>query len=186
MFSGQCSALLASSAPRIVVNHGISKSVMKDALDVALEFFALSTEHKEKFASVDIQRPIRYDTSSRDGISKVRSFLKHYANPLQDWVQFWASGPCTLQHTGNLIQNSFARTAAHDQINESICNNNKKKKKRTVCTREKMGEYAVEIQKVSMQLMEAILQGLGLGAWVHQTIYIPTAPNFFSKKNILA
>jgi isopenicillin N synthase-like dioxygenase len=30
-------------------------------------------------------------------------------------------------------------------------------------TREKMGEYAVETQRVSMQLMEAILQGLGLG-----------------------
>jgi isopenicillin N synthase-like dioxygenase len=30
-------------------------------------------------------------------------------------------------------------------------------------TRKKMGVYAVEIQRVSMQIMEAILQGLGLG-----------------------
>lgn len=31
------------------------------------------------------------------------------------------------------------------------------------CTRKKMGEYTVEIQRLSMHLMEAILQGLGLG-----------------------
>jgi len=66
---------------------------MKEALEVALEFFALPKEHKEKFASPDIQQPIRYDTSSRDGISVARSFLKHYANPLEDWVQFWPVDP---------------------------------------------------------------------------------------------
>ncbi|KAL6651846.1 hypothetical protein ACP70R_010771 [Stipagrostis hirtigluma subsp. patula] len=107
-----------------VANHGVSKSVMKGALEAASEFFQLSTEHKEEFASADIRQPIRYDTSSRDGISKARSFLKHYANPLEDWIQFWPMHPPTY--------------------------------------RKKMGEYASEIQRVSMQLMDAILQGLGL------------------------
>lgn len=76
------------------------------------------------FALTNIRRPARYDTSSRDGISRSRSFLKHYANPLEDWVHFWPKHPATY--------------------------------------RKKMGEYAVEIQRVSMQLMDAILQGLGL------------------------
>lgn len=70
---------------------------MKDALEVAFEFFELSKEHKEKLASLDIQQPIRYDTSSRDGISVARSFLKHYANPLEDWVQFWPMDPPTYR-----------------------------------------------------------------------------------------
>ncbi|CAL5029431.1 unnamed protein product [Urochloa decumbens] len=107
-----------------VVNHGVSKSVMKGALEAASEFFELSPEYKELFASEDIRRPIRYDTSSRDGISKARSFLKHYANPLEDWEQYWPMHPPSY--------------------------------------RKKMGEYTVEIQRVSMQLMDAILQGLGL------------------------
>jgi len=98
---------------------------MKGALEAASEFFELSTEHKEMFASADIQQPIRYDTSSRDGISMARSLLKHYANPLEDWVQFWPINPPTY--------------------------------------RKKMGDYAAEIQGVSMQLMEAIFEGLGLG-----------------------
>ena len=73
------------------------KSVMKGALEAASEFFELSTEHKEKFASADVQQPIRYDTSSRDGISTARSLLKHYANPLEDWVQFWPINPPTYR-----------------------------------------------------------------------------------------
>ncbi|KAL6651848.1 hypothetical protein ACP70R_010773 [Stipagrostis hirtigluma subsp. patula] len=108
-----------------VVNHGISKSVMEGALEAATEFFELPTHHKEAFASPNIRRPVRYDTSSRDGISKARSFLKHYANPLEDWIQYWPMRPSTY--------------------------------------RGKMGKYATEIQRVSMLLMDAILQGLGLG-----------------------
>ncbi|TVU16475.1 hypothetical protein EJB05_40043, partial [Eragrostis curvula] len=108
-----------------VVNHGVTKPVMKGALEAASEFFESSTELKEEFASDDIQQPIRYDTSSRDGISLARSFLKHYANPVEDWIRYWPSQPATY--------------------------------------RTKMGEYAVEIQSVSVQLTEAILQGLGLG-----------------------
>uniref|UniRef100_A0ACD5WMX0 Uncharacterized protein n=1 Tax=Avena sativa TaxID=4498 RepID=A0ACD5WMX0_AVESA len=108
-----------------VVNHGVSKSAMSGALEAAWEFFDMPSEHKEVFASDDIRGPIRYDTSARDGISKSRSFLKHYANPLQDWINFWPTQPPTY--------------------------------------RKKMGMYAVEIQRLSVQLMGAIVQGLGLG-----------------------
>jgi isopenicillin N synthase-like dioxygenase len=81
-----------------VINHGVSKSVMNGALEAALEFFDMSTEHKEVFASDDIRGPIRYDTSARDGISKSRSFLKHYANPLEDWIKFWPMQPATYRY----------------------------------------------------------------------------------------
>jgi isopenicillin N synthase-like dioxygenase len=80
-----------------VINHGISKPVMRGALEAASEFFELSTEHKEVFASTDIRRPVRYDTTSRDGISRARSFLKHYANPLESWVRFWPTHPPTYR-----------------------------------------------------------------------------------------
>jgi hypothetical protein len=70
---------------------------MNGALEAASEFFQLSTERKEEFASDDIRQPIRYDTSSRDGISMSRSFLKHYANPLDDWIKFWPTQPPTYR-----------------------------------------------------------------------------------------
>ncbi|CAM0902310.1 unnamed protein product [Alopecurus aequalis] len=108
-----------------VINHGVSKSVMDGALEAASEFFHMSTEHKEVFASDDIRSPIRYDTSAKDGISKSRAFLKHYANPLEDWINLWPMQPATY--------------------------------------RKKMGNYAVEIQRLSVQLMGAIVEGLGLG-----------------------
>ncbi|GJN01405.1 hypothetical protein PR202_ga18670 [Eleusine coracana subsp. coracana] len=78
-----------------VINHGVSKSVMKGALEAASAFFELPVEHKEEFASDDIRQPIRYDRSSRDGISLARSFLKHYANPLEDWIDCWPANPPT-------------------------------------------------------------------------------------------
>ncbi|CAM0902311.1 unnamed protein product [Alopecurus aequalis] len=108
-----------------VVNHGVSRSVMTGALEAASEFFDMSAERKEVFASDDIRSPIRYDTSAQDGISKSRAFLKHYANPLEEWINFWPMQPATY--------------------------------------RKKMGKYAVEIQRLSVQLMGAIVQGLGLG-----------------------
>uniref|UniRef100_N1QWW3 Non-haem dioxygenase N-terminal domain-containing protein n=1 Tax=Aegilops tauschii TaxID=37682 RepID=N1QWW3_AEGTA len=107
-----------------VVNHGVSKSAMDDALEAASEFFDMPAERKAAFACADIRSPVRYDTSSKDGISKARSFLKHYANPLDHWVDSWPTQPATY--------------------------------------RKKMGTYAVEIQRLSIQLMGAIVQGLGL------------------------
>ncbi|KAF7019373.1 hypothetical protein CFC21_032550 [Triticum aestivum] len=107
-----------------VVNHGVSKSAMDGALEAASEFFDMPAERKAAFACADIRSPVRYDTSSKDGISKARSFLKHYANPLDHWVDSWPTQPATY--------------------------------------RKKMGTYAVEIHKLSMQLTGAIVQGLGL------------------------
>ncbi|KAM3371420.1 hypothetical protein ACQJBY_018684 [Aegilops geniculata] len=107
-----------------VVNHGVSKSAMDGALEAASEFFDMPAERKAAFACDDIRSPVRYDTSSKDGISKARSFLKHYANPLDHWVDSWPTQPASY--------------------------------------RKKMGTYAVEIQRLSVQLTGAIVEGLGL------------------------
>ncbi|KAM0878401.1 hypothetical protein ACQ4PT_034894 [Festuca glaucescens] len=108
-----------------VINHGISQSVMDGAFQAALDFFRLPSEIKEEFASDDLRQPVRYDTSSKDGISMSRAFLKHYAHPLSNWMQYWPEKPPIY--------------------------------------RERMGNFAVEVRRVALQLMEAILEGLGLG-----------------------
>uniref|UniRef100_A0A453DBY9 Non-haem dioxygenase N-terminal domain-containing protein n=1 Tax=Aegilops tauschii subsp. strangulata TaxID=200361 RepID=A0A453DBY9_AEGTS len=86
-----------TSAALKVVNHGVSKSAMDDALEAASEFFDMPAERKAAFACADIRSPVRYDTSSKDGISKARSFLKHYANPLDHWVDSWPTQPATYR-----------------------------------------------------------------------------------------
>lgn len=98
---------------------------MDGAVEAASDFFKLPSEVKEEFASDDLRQPVRYDTSSKDGISMSRAFLKHYAHPLSDWVQYWPEDPAIY--------------------------------------REHMGKFAVEIMRVALQLMKAILEGLGLG-----------------------
>ncbi|XP_066342880.1 flavanone 3-dioxygenase 3-like [Miscanthus floridulus] len=108
-----------------VINHGISQSVMDCAVEAASDFFKLPSETKEEFASEDLRQPVRYDTSSKDSISMSRAFLKHYAHPLSDWIQYWPEKPPIY--------------------------------------REYMGKYAAEVRRVALQLMEAILEGLGLG-----------------------
>ncbi|CAN6250562.1 unnamed protein product [Urochloa humidicola] len=108
-----------------VINHRISQSVMDCAVKAASDFFELPSEAKEEFSSEDLRQPVRYDTSSKDSISMSRAFLKHYAHPLSDWIQYWPQQPPIY--------------------------------------REYMGKYAAEVRRVALQLMEAILEGLGLG-----------------------
>ncbi|XP_076927592.1 2-oxoglutarate-dependent dioxygenase 21, chloroplastic-like [Bidens hawaiensis] len=79
-----------------VVNHGIPASVMKDALDSAEEFFDLPSDEKMCFASTDVHKPVRYGTSMNHGTDKVfywRDFIKHYANPISEWIHLWPSNP---------------------------------------------------------------------------------------------
>jgi hypothetical protein len=62
---------------------------MDGAVEAASPFFKLPSEIKEKYASDDLQDLVRYDTSSKDGISMSRAYLKHYAHPLSDWMEYW-------------------------------------------------------------------------------------------------
>ncbi|XP_078173982.1 2-oxoglutarate-dependent dioxygenase 21, chloroplastic-like [Carex rostrata] len=83
-----------------VINHGIRKSVMQGALEAGSEFFESSPKSKAKFISSDITRPVRYNSSS-DGINKCRSFLKHYAHPLDEWKQFWPHEPSNYRQNNS-------------------------------------------------------------------------------------
>nr|KYP49749.1 Protein SRG1 [Cajanus cajan] len=79
-----------------VVNHGVGESVLDEALFVASKFFDLPTKEKVKLMSNDVHKPVRYGTSLKDGIDKVkfwRVFLKHYAHPLKDWIHMWPENP---------------------------------------------------------------------------------------------
>ncbi|XP_060218997.1 flavanone 3-dioxygenase 3-like [Lycium barbarum] len=83
-----------------VVNHGIPLSVMKDALDAATEFFDLPNEEKMHLLSSNVHDPVRYNTSLNDVKDKVsfwRDFLKHYANPVSNWMDLWPSNPTSYK-----------------------------------------------------------------------------------------
>ncbi|GMI95372.1 KAR-UP oxidoreductase 1 [Hibiscus trionum] len=79
-----------------VVNHGISQSILDEVLAVASDFFDLPAREKLKFKSSNVYEPVRYATSLKDGVDKVqywRIFLKHYAHPLEAWIDSWPDNP---------------------------------------------------------------------------------------------
>ncbi|KAL7599336.1 hypothetical protein Lser_V15G25331 [Lactuca serriola] len=119
-----------------VINHGIPSWVMKDAIDSAKEFFRLPSDKKMCFASADVHAPVRYGTSMNHVIDKVlfwRDFIKHYANPISEWIHLWPSDPPSY--------------------------------------REKMGSYAKAANTLQKQLMEVIMESLGLNAdYLHDDI----------------
>ena len=88
------------------MNHGIEQSVVDKALSVAQGFFELPAEEKMKIMSSDVHTPVRYGTSVKDGVDKIqfwRVFLKHYANPLNDWLHFWPKKPSTYRYIVALV-----------------------------------------------------------------------------------
>ncbi|KAA0044683.1 protein DOWNY MILDEW RESISTANCE 6 [Cucumis melo var. makuwa] len=79
-----------------IINHGITETVMEEALSQANEFFNLPLTEKMKYKSDDVCKAVRYGTSLKDGIDKIkfwRVFLKHYAHPLEDWIDSWPTNP---------------------------------------------------------------------------------------------
>ncbi|KAJ9565559.1 hypothetical protein OSB04_001525 [Centaurea solstitialis] len=119
-----------------VINHGIPTCVMKDALDSAQEFFNLPSDEKMCFASADVHKPVRYGTSMNHVMDKVfywRDFIKHYANPISEWIHLWPSNPPSYK--------------------------------------EKMGSYAKAVHTLHKQLMEVVLESVGLNAnYLHDDI----------------
>ncbi|CAA0834526.1 KAR-UP oxidoreductase 1 [Striga hermonthica] len=112
-----------------VINHGIPEPILNKALSVATDFFNLPTQDKAKLMSNNVYEPVRYCTSIKDGLDPIpyrRNILKHYANPLQDWIKLWPENPSDY--------------------------------------RQKMGEYAKAVQELSVKIMEAITESLGLGS----------------------
>nr|AGT21478.1 KUOX1-like [Tarenaya spinosa] len=111
-----------------IVNHGISQSILDEALSAAAGFFELPAKEKEKLMSNDVYNPVRYGTSLKDGLDKIqfwRIFLKHYAHPLDKYIHLWPGKPSGY--------------------------------------REKMGKFCDQVRKLSVEIMGAITESLGLG-----------------------
>ncbi|OVA07861.1 Oxoglutarate/iron-dependent dioxygenase [Macleaya cordata] len=104
-----------------VINHGVSPSLMKGALDVASEFFNLPPEEKINLMSNDINMPVRYGTSVNHVNDKVhfwRDFLKLYSHPLSKWIDLWPSNPPKYkERMGNYAE---AVHALHIQLLQAI------------------------------------------------------------------
>ncbi|GAV72649.1 2OG-FeII_Oxy domain-containing protein/DIOX_N domain-containing protein [Cephalotus follicularis] len=79
-----------------IVNHGICRSILDEAITLAIGFFKLPTEEKMKFMSTDVYKPVRYATSLTgevDGVQLCRAFLKLYSHPLKDYIDDWPNNP---------------------------------------------------------------------------------------------
>ena len=73
---------------------------MKDALEAATEFFNLPIEEKMRLVSDNINEPVRYGTSLNHTVDQVhfwRDFIKHYSNPISEWIHLWPSNPPTYK-----------------------------------------------------------------------------------------
>jgi hypothetical protein len=64
--------------------------VISGALEAASDFFHLPAEKKTEFESYDLTKPVRYEAALQ-GNNKSRILLKHYANPLKNWIHTFQS-----------------------------------------------------------------------------------------------
>ncbi|GLJ50951.1 hypothetical protein SUGI_1085130 [Cryptomeria japonica] len=67
-----------------VINHGIEASLIASMLDVAHQFFLLSTEEKMKYGSREVLDPVKYGTSfdPKDQVFSWRDYLRHFCHPV--------------------------------------------------------------------------------------------------------
>ncbi|XP_010413576.2 PREDICTED: protein DOWNY MILDEW RESISTANCE 6-like [Camelina sativa] len=104
-----------------IINHGISSSVVKDALDAATKFFDLPVDEKMLLGSDNVHTPVRYGTSFNHSTDKVhywRDFIKHYSHPLSKWIDLWPSNPqCYKEKVGKYAE---AAHVLHKQLIEAI------------------------------------------------------------------
>ncbi|XP_021768848.1 protein DOWNY MILDEW RESISTANCE 6-like [Chenopodium quinoa] len=80
-----------------VINHGVAKEVMEDAMKVFREFFELPFEEKSHLYSEESNVKCRLYTSSFDYANEEihywRDCLKHNCAPLEDCIDSWPRNP---------------------------------------------------------------------------------------------
>ncbi|PWA64784.1 Isopenicillin N synthase [Artemisia annua] len=129
-----------------IINHGIPQKVLDEALGTAFEFFDLPTSEKAKYMSNDVHKPVRYGTSIKDGVDKIqfwRVFLKHYAHPLNEWIQQWPDKP-----------QDYRQYLFHQKIFLYLS---------YVHCRDKMGDYVMKARHLAIEIIGAITESLGIG-----------------------
>ncbi|KAL7586109.1 hyoscyamine 6-dioxygenase isoform X2 [Lactuca sativa] len=109
-----------------VINHGVPKKTMIDAMNVLKEFFNMP--YKEAIGYVPHAKGWIYTNTdhTKDGVYLWRENLKHLCHPLDKCIQLWPDKPTRYQ--------------------------------------EVIATYIVEIQKLSLRILEMIGEGLGLEA----------------------
>ncbi|MCL7023384.1 hypothetical protein MKW94_027567 [Papaver nudicaule] len=93
-----------------IINHGISQSVLDEAIKTASNFFDLPNKYKQEFMSNDVARPVRYGTGLKDGYDVVqfwRIFLKHYAHPIEKWIEHWPSNPPDYRYAATILLSPY-------------------------------------------------------------------------------
>ncbi|CAI9095661.1 OLC1v1031656C1 [Oldenlandia corymbosa var. corymbosa] len=76
-----------------VINHGISETLIQQAMDVNSSFFGLPLRNKDRFISDDIYKPVRYSPNQGGNLGFSREFLKLYAHPFDVFVSSWPDNP---------------------------------------------------------------------------------------------
>ncbi|KAF5950026.1 hypothetical protein HYC85_012019 [Camellia sinensis] len=107
----------------LIVNHGISESVIEGALDVNSEFFDMPIANKVELMSDDVYKPVRFSTVH--GNSPIegqffKNFLKLYAHPLEDFVALWPNNPPHYRHFSLRISSFYSPPLAMSNNHVSL------------------------------------------------------------------
>ena len=80
-----------------VINHGVEKDIMDEAMKVFMEFFELPYEEKSHLYSEESNVKCRLYKSSynyaNEDIHYWRDCLKHTCTPLKDCIHYWPQKP---------------------------------------------------------------------------------------------
>ncbi|KAJ0882329.1 putative oxoglutarate/iron-dependent dioxygenase, non-heme dioxygenase domain-containing protein [Helianthus annuus] len=80
-----------------VINHGVSKDLIDDTMEVVKEFFNMPGEEKEIYYSIDPIKSCKLYTSgynyANEDIHFWRDNLRHPCHPLDEWVHLWPEKP---------------------------------------------------------------------------------------------
>uniref|UniRef100_A0A0D9ZPP3 Fe2OG dioxygenase domain-containing protein n=2 Tax=Oryza TaxID=4527 RepID=A0A0D9ZPP3_9ORYZ len=83
-----------------VTNHGIAEELLEKVMAVALEFFRLPPEEKEKLYSDEPSKKIRLSTSfnvRKETVHNWRDYLRLHCHPLEEFVPEWPSNPAQFK-----------------------------------------------------------------------------------------
>ncbi|KAF5743428.1 Flavanone 3-dioxygenase [Tripterygium wilfordii] len=79
-----------------VINHGVSREVTEQMLQVAFDFFRLPVEEKLKLYSDDPSKTMRLSTSfnvNKEKVHNWRDYLRLHCYPLDKYLPEWPSNP---------------------------------------------------------------------------------------------
>ncbi|MFS7901038.1 putative hyoscyamine (6S)-dioxygenase [Helianthus anomalus] len=84
-----------------VINHGVSKDLIDETMEVVKEFFSMPEEEKEIYYSIDPIKSCKLYTSGYNYANEDIHFwcdnLRHPCHPLDEWVHLWPEKPTNYQ-----------------------------------------------------------------------------------------